>query len=80
MSNSNLDRRLAKIEKTLMRNTLSLEEHMKRTALLEEEVKQLRKTEISRSSVGSFFDTAFKSLVSLVAVLVGLKNLNLLKF
>jgi predicted component of type VI protein secretion system len=80
MKPSNIEKRLDKIEKILLRNTIDLENHMKRTALLEEEIKILRKNDQSRSTIAGLFDNIFKMLVSLVAILVGLKNLNILKF
>lgn len=80
MKSSSIDKKLDRIEKVLLRNTIDLENHMKRTSILEEEVKALRKSEIKRSTVTSIFDAGFKGIVSLVAVLVGLKNLNILKW
>lgn len=38
-----LDERLLSIDKTLERNTVSLEEHMRRTSILEEQIKPISK-------------------------------------
>jgi hypothetical protein len=72
---TNIDKRLDKIEKILLRNTISLEDHMRRTALLEEEVKALRKADTARTSMATFIDSAFKIIASGVAIFVGFKNL-----
>lgn len=78
--NSNIEKRLDRIEKTLLRNTMSLEEHMRRTDILEKEVSSLKKSELARSAVTSFIDNGFKIFVALIAAVVGLKNLNIFKF
>lgn len=65
-----IEGRLSKIEETLIRNTISLEEHMRRTELLEKEVIPLRRR-------SDFIDAAYKTLIGLMAVLVAGKKLDL---
>jgi hypothetical protein len=63
-----IEKRLVKIERILMRNTLSLEEHIRRTNLIEEELRPLKKSH-------NVIDGIWKLILSLVGVLVGLKQL-----
>jgi hypothetical protein len=65
-----IEARLGKMEETLIRNTISLEEHMRRTELLEAEIVPLRRQ-------ANIIDGATKVIVSLVALLVALKKLDL---
>ena len=73
MSLSNVEKRLARIEKNLMRNTLSLEEHMKRSAANEEAVKILR-DEIKPIQAHIYRIDGGLKLVGLAGVLVGLAS------
>jgi predicted metallo-beta-lactamase superfamily hydrolase len=75
-----IEKRLEKIEKILLRNTLDLEHHIKRTNLLEETLKPIRDAEHSRKTIASFIDSGYKIIVTLIAAIVGLKNLNIFKF
>jgi hypothetical protein len=71
----NIEKRLDKIEKVLLRNTLSLEQHMKRTEILEEEVKALKKVDTQRASVVQFIDSAFKVVATFLGALVAISKL-----
>ena len=77
---SKIEKRLEKIEKVMLRNTLSLEMHMKRTELLETQVKSLAEKDQTRKGVSAFIDNGFKVVMALIAAAVGLKNLNIFKF
>jgi hypothetical protein len=66
-----LNERLDTIEKTLLRNTISLEEHVRRTALLEDEVKPMRRHII-------LVEGLIKASSVAIAAAVGLKHLGVL--
>ncbi len=80
MSLSKIEKRLERIEKVMMRNTISLETHMKRTEILEKQVETLKKAEHSRGAVSAFIDNGFKVVVAAIAAIVGLKKLDIFKF
>jgi hypothetical protein len=65
-----IETRLGKMEETLIRNTISLEEHMRRTEILEKEIIPLRRQ-------ANIIDGASKIIVSLVALLVAARKLDI---
>lgn len=66
-----LDERQDRMELTLTKNTVSLEEHMRRTALLEEEFKPVK-------AHVTFLNNAAKAISLLTAAVLTLKQLGLL--
>lgn len=68
MKKVDIEARLHKIEETLVRNTVGLEEHIRRTTILENEIIPLKKQ-------ANIMDGLFKIVTGTMAVLVGLKHL-----
>lgn len=62
-----IEERLSGIEKLLERNTISLEEHMRRTALLEEEIRPLKRQ-------ATILETLYKLGITLIAALAAAKK------
>ena len=63
-----IDSRLLEIEKTLVRNTTSLEEHMRRTQIVEEELKPI-KTHVT------VMNALAKIVIAIITLAVSIKKL-----
>jgi tetrahydromethanopterin S-methyltransferase subunit G len=70
-----IDSRLEKISETLVRNTSSLEEHMRRTALLEKEVAPITKHVAQLQGAGKLlaYISILAGIIFTIVRLLGLK-------
>jgi hypothetical protein len=73
-----LDGRLDTVDQTLVRNTVSLEEHIKRTNMLEEHVKGLEKELTPVHAHVSFMNSVFKIGSVLLTLLLAAKSLKII--
>lgn len=63
-----LDTRQDRMEVTLTRNTASLEEHMRRTAMLEEEFKPVKRDWTFAKNIGKFLGAAISGALAAKAL------------